>query len=88
MIGPNESNLDKSKYIIVMVQTIQELITSKSSFIDVGFKNCFGVCLFSRTTFVFFVSFNSDIFWGWGKGPNTVLGSTDVVEQLYFSMLP
>ena len=28
------------------------------------------------------------IFLGLGKGPNTVLGSTHVVEQLYFSMLP
>ena len=27
-------------------------------------------------------------FLGLGKGPNTVLGSTHVVEQLYFSMLP
>ena len=28
------------------------------------------------------------LFLGLGKGPNTVLGSTHVVEQLYFSMLP
>ena len=28
------------------------------------------------------------LFFGLGKGPNTVLGSTHVVGQLYFSMLP
>ena len=33
MIGPNESNLDNSKYIIVMVQTIPELIASQACFL-------------------------------------------------------
>ena len=60
----------------------------------------------SWTTFIFFFSFNSDIFFGlilgsfltfWGpnglflglwKGAKTVLGSTHVVEQLSFSMIP
>ena len=28
------------------------------------------------------------LFFGLGKSPNTVLGSTHLVEQLYFSMLP
>ena len=74
--------------------------------VGVGFDNCFGGYLFSWTTFLFFVSFNSDMrfwlnsgvfftFWGLnglflgpGKGSKTVLGSTHVVEQLSFSMLP
>ena len=69
-------------------------------------SNCFGVYLYSAIIFIFFVSFNSDIwfwlnfgvvltFWGtiglflgsmWGS--KTVLGSTHVVEQLSFFMLP
>ena len=31
---------------------------------------------------------HNGLFLGFGKGPNNVLGSTHVVEQLYFSMLP
>ena len=72
----------------------------------VRFDNCFGVLSCSWTTFISFVSFNSDIWFGsisgsflifWGpnglflglwKGSKTVLGSTHVVEQLSFSVLP
>ena len=74
--------------------------------VRIGFKNYFGVYSCSWKTFIFFVSYNSDIwfrlnfrvifdflgpnglFLGLWKGSKTILGSTHVVEQLSFSMLP
>ena len=54
------------------------------------FKNCSGVYSCRWTTFIFYVSFNSDI-WFWLNFViflTFCLGSTYVVQQLSFSMFP
>ena len=45
--------------------------------------HCFGVCSYSATTLVFFVSLMGHF---WGSGSKNVLRSTHVVDQLSFSM--
>ena len=66
----------------------------------VRFKNCFGVYTSSWPKFIFYVSFNSNLwfsfnfgvvfglFLGSGYNSKTVFGSTHVVKQLSFSVIP
>ena len=70
-------------YTIGIDRALQSFTLSYMSFNSI-LEKLLSVALIVRLALVTFWGSNG-LFLGLGKGPNTVLGSTQVVEQLYFS---